>query len=266
MREALALLRAGWLTALSYRLNLLFSVAGLVALLLPVYFVAQALQPVAAGSIQNEGRDYFGFLVVGLAVLTLMSTSLMALPGSIGGAISSGTLEAVLATPARLPAVLVGLIGYELSWSAIRAILMLAMGAALGSAISLSGLPLAALALMLTLACYFGASLGLGSMILIFRTVGPLGSGLVAASALLGGVYYSTSVIPSWIQHLSVAMPLTYGLRAIRQALLAGAPLAVIQADLIPLAGLALGLLLLGGAAFLYGLRHARREGTLGQY
>jgi ABC-2 type transport system permease protein len=266
MRETLALMRAGWLTALSYRLNLLFSLMGLVALLVPVYFVAHALQPVAAASIAREGGQYFGFLVVGLSLLTLISTTLLALPGAIGGAISSGTLEALLATPARLPAVLLGLVGYDLAWSALRAVLLVGLGIVLGTSARAAGVPLALVAVALTLACYFGISLMLGSMILVYRTVGPLGSGLVAASALLGGVYYSTSVIPSWVQHLSVLVPLTYGLRVIRQALLSGAALPTVQIDLLTLGGLALGLLGLGAFTFLFGLRHARREGTLGQY
>jgi hypothetical protein len=51
-----------------------------------------------------------------------------------------------------------------------------------------------------------------------------------------------------------------------RRALLGGATTTAILQDLGSLALLALGLLLAGSAAFLYGLRHARREGTLGQY
>ena len=266
MREVLGLLRAGWMTALSYRMNLVFSLVGLFVSIVPMYFVAQALQPVAANSIQSEGGHYFAFILVGLAVFTLMSTTLMALPNAVSGAISSGMLEAMLATPARLPGVLLGLIGYEVSWSAMRAGIMLAIGAILGSAIALAGIPAALAALLLVLACYFGLGLGLAAMILVFRTMGPLGSGLLGASALLGGVYYSTTVIPSWIQHLSVVVPLTYGLRVIRQALLAGAPFSALRTDLLVLLGMAVLLLATGAILFQGGLRHARREGTLGQY
>src|SRR5512143_813140 len=266
MRETLALLRAGWLAALSYRVNLLFSVLGLGLMLVPVYFVAHALQPVAAASIQNEGGEYFSFLVIGLAVLTVVTTSLTALPATVGSSIGSGTLESMLATPARLPAVLLGLIGYEMSWSLVRAGLMLGLAMLLGSSLTLAGVPVAILALALTLLAYLGVGLALAAMILIFRTIGPLGSGLVAASALLGGVYYSTTVIPSWVQKLSLVVPLTYGLRLMRQSLLGRAGAGPAAEDLLALALLA-GLFLAAGAlAFAYGLRHARREGTLGQY
>ena len=55
MREILALMRVGWLGALSYRLNMVFSLLGLFATFLPLYFVANALQSVAANSIRTEG-------------------------------------------------------------------------------------------------------------------------------------------------------------------------------------------------------------------
>jgi ABC-2 type transport system permease protein len=266
MREVLALLRAGWIAALSYRMNLLFSFTGLALMLAPLYFVAQALQPIAASSIRSEGGHYLAFLIVGLAVLGLLQTALLALPLALGAGISSGTLEAMLATPARIPALLVGLISYECSWSAVRAGVMLLVGIAMGVSVNPAGIPIAVLALGLTLAAYFGISLALAAMILVFRTTGPLGTGVLAGSALLGGAYYSTSVIPSWIQHLSAVVPLTYGLRATRQALLTGAPPTGLWTDIAMVAGFAVLLLGAGGLLFMAGLNHARREGSLGQY
>ncbi len=119
---------------------------------------------------------------------------------------------------------MLGMISYECCWSLIRATIMLLTALALGVTLHVASLPAALLALVLTLAAYFGIGVALAGMILVFRTTGPLGSGMLAASALLGGAYYSTAVIPSWIQQLSAIIPLTYGLRAFRQALLGGAP------------------------------------------
>ncbi|MEZ4414002.1 MAG: ABC transporter permease [Gemmatimonadales bacterium] len=266
MREIAALFRAAWLTALSYRMNLLFSLAGLGAMLVPLYFVAGALQPVAAESIATEGGQYLGFLIIGIATLGLLSTALLGLPKAIIGGIGSGVLETMLATPARLPALLFGFIAQEFSWGVVRTAVTLLIGAGMGMSMHLAGLPYATLAIALTLLAYFGMSLALSAMILVFRTMGPLGNGIATASSLLGGVYYSVKVIPSWIQQLSSVVPLTYGLRAARRALLSGAPFAELRPDLLAVAGLAVLALALGGALFAAALRHARREGSLGQY
>lgn len=266
MRELAAMFRAGWLGALSYRANMLFSLFALSLTLAPVYFVAQALQSVAAPSIRTEGGHYLGFLMLGLMLLAMVQTSLSALPQAIAGGIGSGTFEALLTTPVRLPIVLVGMISYEISWALVRALIMLGAAVVLGVSLNLTSLPGAFLALVFTLASYFGISLALAGMILVFRSTGPLTSGIVAASALLGGAYYSTTVIPSWIQKLSAIIPLTYGLRAFRQALLVGVPFAELWPDLLTVAAFAIAALGIGGLALLLALQHARREGTLGQY
>ena len=71
MFRILAFVRQDLRTAFSYRLNALFSVAGLLATVVPVYFVAKALQPVMAKSIQAEGGEYFAFVLVGMVAFGL---------------------------------------------------------------------------------------------------------------------------------------------------------------------------------------------------
>ena len=85
-------------------------------------------------------------------------------------------------------------------------------------------------------------------------------------SALLGGVYYPTKVIPSWIQAVSDFVPLTYGLRALRGTFLQGQSISQVLPDILILSGLAAALLSTSWLAFLWSLRHARRAGTLAQY
>jgi ABC-2 type transport system permease protein len=127
-------------------------------------------------------------------------------------------------------------------------------------------MPLVAGIMALMIIAYFAIGLFAGALVLVFRTSGPLTSAVIAASGLLGGVYYSTSVIPSWLQHLSAAIPLTYALRAIRMLLLGGAPAAHVVGDVTDLAIFAAGLLLVAIAVFVAALRHARVTGTLSQY
>ena len=89
---------------------------------------------------------------------------------------------------------------------------------------------------------------------------------MIAGSGLLGGVYYSTAVIPGWIQSLSGLVPLTYGLRAARMLLLGGAPISEVLPDVTMLAGIGAVMFSLGSVAFGFALQHARKAGTLSQY
>ena len=266
MREAMALVRANWLTATSYRLNMAFSIAALLVTVIPFYFVADALQPMMAEAIRNEGQHYFGFLVVGTVAFSFLSAAVTGLPGAVGSGIRSGTLEALLATPARLPAILAGLIGYNLLWTALRGAVLIGFGLILGVQVDWGNLLLASAIVAMIVLAYLPVGLAAAALILAFRTTGPLPQGVLIASGMLGGVYYPTHVIPSWIESVTGVIPLTYGLRALRRALLDGASVTAVASDLAMLAGFIVFLSVAGAAAFGVALRHARRSGTLAQY
>jgi len=266
MHRILAFTRATWLTAVSYRMGMVFSVLALAVTVVPVYFVSQALQPVVAESIRDEGGNYFAFLVVGLAAMTLVLAAVGAFPARLSSAISSGTLEAILATPTRIPEFIVGLIGYDLMWAGVKAGLIVMAGVALGVEFVWPALPLVAMVIGLATVGYVAIGLVAGALILLFRTAGPIVPGVVAATSLLGGVYYSTSVIPSWIQHLSEIIPLTYALRASRRLFLDGATLGAVGDDVAVLAVLTGALVVLGWVSFVLALRYAKRAGTLSYY
>ena len=266
MREAMALMRASWLTATSYRLNMVFSVVALLVTIVPFYFIADALQPIMAQAISNEGQQYFGFLVVGTVAFSFLSVAVTALPGAVGSGIRSGTLEALLATPARLPAILAGLVGYNIVWTALRAMILIAFGLLLGVRVDWGNVLLASGIVGMIVLAYLPIGLGAAALVLAFRTTGPLPQGVLIASGMLGGVYYPTHVIPSWIERVSDIIPLSYGLRALRRTLLDGVPLSAVASDLAVLAAFIVVLSAAGAAAFALALRHARRSGSLAQY
>src|SRR3954468_10106232 len=106
MRKALALLNASWRAARSYRLRLVFSIAALSVVIVPVWFVANGLQQFMGAKIQGEGSQYFGFVLVGMLVFSLLSATVTSLPNAISGGIANGSLEALLTTPVRMPELL----------------------------------------------------------------------------------------------------------------------------------------------------------------
>ena len=266
MREALALVRASWLTATSYRLAMLLSLASLLVMVVPVFFIADALQPVMADAIRTQGEHYFAFLLVGMVAFAFLGTAVSALPGAIAGGIGTGTLEALLSTRAPLHSLLAGLVGYSFIWTAIRSTLLLTAGVLLGAQLAATRVPAAAAILFLIVLSYLPFGIIAAAMVLAFRTTGPLPQAVLVVSGLLGGVYYPTHVIPSWIQEVSRAVPLTYGLRALRRTLLEGVPMSGVASDLGIL--LLFVALLATASVLLFGwaLRHARRAGTLAQY
>jgi ABC-2 type transport system permease protein len=263
MRTIEALVRAAWLTAMSYRVQTVISLLTLWVTVIPVYFIATALQPTMANAIRNEGTQYFPVMLIGTFAVSLISICVATLPGAVEAGIGSGFFEGVLMTRAPRLAVLVGLSTYPILWAILRGALMIGAGALLGARVSIGSVLPALGILFLIVVVHWSIGLIGAAMVVAFRTTGPLAQTVVIASTLLGGAYYPTSVIPSWIQQLAAFVPAAYGLRALRRVLLDGASLAAVSADVLILGALTIGTLLAGILAFRSALIYASRRGTL---
>ncbi len=261
-----ALVRAGYLTATSYRLRFVQSILTSVVSVIPVFFVARALQPMMGPTIKNEGSDFFAFLVVGFVVMSFVVMCVDTLPSQVGSDINNGFFEALLGAPVGTASVLVGMVSYPILFTVVRGVVMLVLAAFLGVAFSIARLPEVALIVALLAVAHFGIALIATGLMVAFRTTLSIPQVVIAASGFLGGVYWPTSVIPSWVYTVSEFVPLTYGLRALRQAVLEGRTLAQVSDDVLTLAAFAGCLMSLGILAISWSLAYARRRGTLSQY
>ena len=267
MRSAWALMRASWLSATSYRLRIVLSFVGLVFSVVPMYFVASAIDPLAQDAIAAQADTYFAFVLMGMIILTFVGTAVTTLPGQISGGITTGTLEALISTRTGLPALMTGMMAYPLVWTGVRAGLMLVVGSFLGVGLDWSAIPTGLLIVALIVVAHIPFGVIGAALIVAFRTAGPLGQGVLFVAGALGGVYYPVSSVPEgWLQSIAGLVPLTYGLRPLRQVMLMGDPLSSVMADLAILAAFAVGLMALACFIFVIAFRYARRAGTLTQY
>jgi ABC-2 type transport system permease protein len=266
VRKVVALVRAAWLTAFSYRLETFFSFVGLIVAVVPMYFISGALQPMMAGVIRDEAPQYFAYVLVGLISYGFIQTSVNALHGALAGEISTGSFEALLSTPTPITALLAGMIGQAFSMTAIRSAVVFAAASVIGAHVVWSGGPTALLILGLIVLSYLPFGILAAALVLAFRTTGPFPSLVLNVSTLLGGVYYPTTVIPSWLERLSAFVPLSYGLRALRRSLLDGASITASIRDLSVLMIATVILMALSLAVFSWALGFAKRAGTLAQY
>lgn len=261
-----ALTRASWYHAKSYRLALLSQVGGLVFTVVPIYFVANALQSTMANTIASESEQFFPFILVGWVATMFMATGMTTLQSAISGGISTGYFESLLVTRTRLPFVLVGLTSYGFLLTLVRAGVMMMAGWLIGAHVSWSQIGPALVLIVLIFVVYWGIGLIASAMTIAFRTSGPLLTVVTAMSVFLGGVYYPVSAIPSWLRSVADVTPMAYGLRALRRVLLLGDGMGSVGTDLAMLASMGVLTLLVGSWAMVVSLRYAKKSGTLGTY
>jgi len=262
----LGLFRAGWLTAASYRVRMIVSVLGMMLAVVPLFFVSRAMQPLMQQTIRNESPQYFGFLLIGMTCMTFLPLAVASVPNAVNSAINTGTFESLLETPMGIGAALAGLVSYEVVFVVLRSLFLMLAGAVLGAAIVWTRVPLAFVILCLIVAAHIPFGLIAAAGVLAFRTAGPLPQGVLVLSGLLGGVYYPTHVIPGWLETVANFVPLSYGLRALRQVL------TLAQVDTQPWRDVGVMMLasiplwVIGGGAFAIALRRAQQNGNLSRY
>ena len=108
--------------------------------------------------------------------------------------------------------------------------------------------------------------LGFAALTVVFKRTEPVIQLFNSASALLGGVLFPVEVLPSALQVISKALPLTAALDGVRSAFLMGAGWAELLPSILILGGFLVVLVPASILLFRWALRRAMRDGTLTQY
>jgi ABC-2 type transport system permease protein len=207
------------------------------------------------------------FIFVGYAMYMWLSSLLWGPGTSLRREQMTGSLEAVFLTPVSRLVPLFGPTLTNIVWTVFQLVVMgLAVWLLFGVVLPLSGVLLTFLVVLAGLPAMYAMGSLFGAAVLRFGEIGPAVQFTRGALSLLCGITFPIVMLPAWAQATSAAMPPTYVVAAIREALLNGAtPL-----DLAPTAGILLGLAVVFGAIAIVLFRvleaSARRTGMLGRY
>jgi ABC-2 type transport system permease protein len=110
--------------------------------------------------------------------------------------------------------------------------------------------------------------IGIGMMTSVMPLISPekgMQLGFIAQGMLLvvSGVYYPVSVLPTWMEWISVVSPATYALDGVREAIIEGAGLSTMWDEIWPLLVIGVVSIPLGLWVFARGERYAKRHGKL---
>ena len=267
MKKILAFLKRDFLIEVSYRFSFVFQLASVFLSVASYYFLARFIGSSFVPGLEPYGGDYFAFVLVGVALHEYLATSLDAFSRSIRESQVAGTLEALLSTQTSLPTIVFSSAAYPFLWTTFSVVLYFTLG------IGLFGVPLAhgnwaaaTLILMLAIVVFSGLGILSASFVMVFKRGSPLAWLLGGLSWLLGGVLYPVTVLPEWLQFVSLLLPITYAIEGMRAALLQAAPWSQLWRSVGPLLLFALFVLPLSLASFHYATRRTRITGTLAHY
>ena len=220
-----AFLRRDWAIARSYRAHFALEVVEAFVSLLLFFYLGRVVDgsKIASGTDISEG--YFAFVVVGLAMMRLMQTGLTSFAFQLRRDQTTGTLEALLVTPSRQSAVILGSATYELLTAALLGVLMVVAAVTIfgvGLTIDASSLLVLLVAIPASACLFIALGVVIAGFTIVFKEITALLALVSSGLAVFAGVYFPISVLPGALHGVASALPFTWALELLRAALLGG--------------------------------------------
>ena len=257
-----AIMRRDAILFVSYRTQFVSQFLGPLFSLIVFYYISKLLTNT---TIESPG-GYFGYVVIGLAIIQILTISLGVMPVTIRQELVSGTIERFLVSAYGPINGIFGTMMFPLANAFVSGTLTLVFAAVI------FGLPLATTAVLAIPVALLGTfafmpfALALVAMVIAFKQVSSASQFLVTAVAIVGGLYFPIALLPDWISWASEIQPFTPATDLLRH-LLVDTPLQ--DSALVELGKLVAFIIVLFPVA-VYGLRAAirygQRSGTIAEY
>ncbi|HEY3313246.1 MAG TPA: ABC transporter permease [Anaerolineales bacterium] len=269
LRALVAIATKDWKQYWRYPLNAVSTVFQPVIWLTPVYFMGKAfsVNGQAQGFAGYSGTaDFMSFILIGAMLGNFVNAVFWGMGYSLKEDMDSGVMESNWLTPIPRLLILVGHSITNLSVTTMTSGLMLLV-AALLFGFRVNGDVLRALVPVIPMLIgLYGFGFAFAALVLVMReanTMVDLSSFLVQ---IFSGQDFPVNSLPKWLLPVSLALPLTYGLDAVRGILLKIPTILPLNWELALLVAFMVLMLGLGNWAFSSLERCVRRWGTLGQH
>jgi ABC-2 type transport system permease protein len=250
--------------ARSYKISFITNIASMAISMVTFRFISRLVGD--APALHGIG-NYFGFVVVGLAMAQVLEASIAAPANAVRAEQMQGTLEVLATTPLRPSALAFGWLGYPIANALATAMIMLGLATPLG--LRFGPHPNALLAAV-AFACSAVAFAGLGilgaAVVLVIQQAANVTKWIATGMAFVSGVFFPLTLFPRWVAVVSQASPLTHSLRVVRGSLLGGASAGSLFPDLLALLAFAAIVVPLSIGVMSLALRRARRTGAIATY
>ena len=230
---------------------------------LTIVFIAKGID--AQGG-QIDVDQTMTYLLIGAVVWAYLGILFAFLMETVAWERWEGTIEYTFMAPLSRAMHLAGQGVFAILYGLIRALLLYAICAFLFFDLNVPNADYFAAFVILVISSV--SFIGIGMMVSVLPLISPEKGtqlGFVAQGTLLvvSGVYYPVSVLPEWMQWLAKLSPATYALDGIRAAIMDGAALDTLWADIWPMIVIGVVSIPLGLWTFHRGEVYAKRHGKL---
>jgi ABC-2 type transport system permease protein len=211
-------------------------------------------------------QDYVGYMAIGTIIWMWQNVVLWNVGGSLRNEQMRGTLESNWLSPTWRFAYLLGSSAPQLL-SMLMFLVVSAIEFVLIFGVQFEGsLWLTLLAVLVAIPSVYGLGFVFASLVINVKETNAFVYLVRGMVMVFCGITYPISILPDWMRAISVWLPQTYIIHAIRTAALSDGGLPAIALDLKILVCFGIFWLTFGFLAFNWMERRARQTGAIGQY
>ena len=267
LKKPFAFLKRDFLINSSYKTSFLFQFGSIVFAILTFFFISRLFGEKASGYLTDYGGEYFPFVLIGIAFYGYLTTAMTGFTQAIQEEQALGTLEAILLSPTKISTVLISGTLWSFLITSFNIFLYFLLGALFFNfPIGKMNIPAAIIILILTIVSFSSLGIISASFILILKRGDPINWLFSGISRFLGGVYFPISILPVWVQKVSLLLPITYSLHGMRMAILMGSSIGDIWQDIFALILFSVIFLPFSILCFKFAVRKAKKAGSLIYY
>jgi ABC-2 type transport system permease protein len=269
LHALLAIAKKDWKKYWRYPLNAITTIFQPVIWLTPVYFMGMAfsVNGQAQGFAEYSGTpDFMSFILIGTLLTNFINSIFWGMGFSLKEDMDDGVLESNWLTPIPRQIILIGHSLTNLTVTTITSTLML-VAAALLFGFRVNGDVLKSfLPIIPMMVGLYGFGFAFAALVLVMREANTMVDMTSFLLGIFSGTNFPVNALPRWLLPVALAIPLTYGLDAVRGILLKIPTILPIQWELALLVAFMFVMLWLGNWAFNSLERTVRKWGTLGQH
>ena len=269
LRALYVIARKDWKVFWRYPLNAVSQIFQPIIWITPVYFMGKAFstngQALGFAAYSGTG-DYMSYILLGTVLTNFILTVFWGMGYALKQDMDAGVLESNWLTPVPRLLILVGRTLTSLLTTTIISMIMLVIAGALFGFKPTGNTLAAFLTAVPMLIGLYGFGFAFAALVLIMREANTL----VDVSSFLvqgfSGTNFPIQSLPSWLIPISLALPLTYGLDAVRGWMLQTETIFPIRVEILLLVVSMFVMLGVGSWVFYRVERRVRTLGTLGQH
>ena len=248
----------------SYKLAFSMSFMGIVFTLFYLVLFGSMFESVEISALLPYGGDFIQYVLVGSIGWGFLTSIMGSTAGALRSEMQIGTLESILLTPTKIFTMIISYSLFGSFFGLLTMAVLLIVGYFFFGIAAFAGASIFTLIIfILSMMTMTGFGLLFAGLTIWLKNIGTTVAIFQNISMFFCGVYFPLSVLPEVVRPIHYVIPFYYSIEGLRVSLIPGSNFSDLWPYIGPLIGFSILFIIVGLFVLNYGLKKAKKDGSL---